>query len=73
MKKSKWAKKPAKLFYQLDGIRRNYLGLVGPKGPDGLMDMNQCRLIIGGKSYYEFYVDGYVITVQSAGITRERY
>lgn len=73
MKKSKWAKKPAKLFCQLDGVYRNWLGLVGLKGADGLMGMDQCQLIVGGPAYYELYTATHVITVQSTGITRERY
>ena len=71
-KQNKWAKKTAKLFYQLDGVYRNYLGIVGFKGTDGLMDIDQCQLIISSKSCYEFYADGCVVTVQSTVITRER-
>lgn len=71
-KQNKRTKKPTKLFYQLDGVYRNWLGLVGCKGADGLMDMDQCQLIITDTTHYELYTATYVVTVQSTVITRER-
>lgn len=71
-RQNKWTKKPAKLFYQLDGVYRNWLGLVGCKGADGSMDISRCPLIIADTTHYELYTATYVVTVQSTVITRER-